>query len=165
MSNKTSSNETKPDYVLALEKAYGPPSQEGFGGAVFFEVVEMDEDLEELAKRYYQYFTGDLWQRWGEEAWMGPWKEVYTRESDAKHAIVEEIGGIQDSDAVPSVPLALGVYGNEDAAKEAISAAYDAPEVEELKVFNIGDGGAMSGLLVAGRRENGEATFLVVLMD
>jgi hypothetical protein len=51
MSKQVSSKETKPDYVLALEKAYGPPSQEGFGGAAFFEVVEMDDDLEELAQK------------------------------------------------------------------------------------------------------------------
>ena len=38
-------------------------------------------------------------------------------------------------------------------------------EVSELRVYNIGDGSAMSGLLIAGRRENGEATFLTVLMD
>ena len=36
----------------------------------------------------------------------------------------------------------------------------------ELRVFNLGDGEAMSGLLVAGRRgATGEATFLVFLMD
>jgi hypothetical protein len=165
MSKQVSSKETKPDYVLALEKAYGPPSQEGFGGATFFEVVETDDDLEELAKKYYQHFVGELWERWGEEAWMGPWKEVYARESDAKHDIVKELQGIKDSDAAISVPLIIEVSADVEAAKEALSDAYDAPEVSELRVYNIGDGSAMSGLLVAGRRENGEATFLTVLMD
>jgi hypothetical protein len=38
--------------------------------------------------------------------------------------------------------------------------------VTELRAFNLGDGGAMSGLLVAGRRSlGGESTFLVFLMD
>ena len=69
----TSDEVAKPDYVLALEKAYGPSSQEGFGSAVFFEQVEDEDDLEELAKKYYQYFVGELWERWGKEAWMGPW--------------------------------------------------------------------------------------------
>jgi hypothetical protein len=37
--------------------------------------------------------------------------------------------------------------------------------VAELRVFNLGDGEAMSGLLVAGRRASGDATFLAFLMD
>jgi hypothetical protein len=51
-------------------------------------------------------------------------------------------------------------------ARAALAAAYDDPAVTELRVFNLGDGEAMSGLLVAGRRQaTGEATFLVFLMD
>ena len=163
--NEVKSEVEKPDYVLALEKAYGPPSQEGFGGAVFFEGVKQDDDLEELAQKTYRYFVGDLWERWGEEAWMGPWKEVYARESAAKHDIVKELQGIEDIDAAGSVPLILEVTENAEAARDALSAAYDAPEVNELRVYNTGDGEAMSGLLVAGRRVNGEATFLAVLLD
>ena len=35
-----------------------------------------------------------------------------------------------------------------------------------LRVYNLGDGGAMSGLLIAGRQEDtGETLFLVFLMD
>ncbi len=69
----------KPQYVVDLEGPYGPPSQEGFGAAVFFEVADAGDDLAALALKYYRYFVGDLWARWGEEVWMGPWKEVYTR--------------------------------------------------------------------------------------
>jgi hypothetical protein len=47
----------------------------------------------------------------------------------------------------------------------ALSAAFDDPAVRDLLVFNLGDGGAMSGVLFAARRVNGEATFLVFLMD
>jgi hypothetical protein len=53
-----------------------------------------------------------------------------------------------------------------EAARTALSNAFDEPTVTELRVFNLGDGEAMSGLLVAGRRgASGEATFLVFLMD
>jgi hypothetical protein len=42
----------------------------------------------------------------------------------------------------------------------------DDPAVTELRVFNLGDGGAMSGILVAGRRAGtADATFLVFLLD
>jgi threonine dehydratase len=47
----------------------------------------------------------------------------------------------------------------------ALSVAFDDPTVQDLLVFSIGDGGAMSGILIAARRVNGEATFLVFLMD
>ena len=51
-------------------------------------------------------------------------------------------------------------------ARAALAAAYDDPAVTDLRVYNLGDGGAMSGLLVAGyRKGTGEATFLVFLMD
>jgi hypothetical protein len=47
-----------------------------------------------------------------------------------------------------------------------LSAAFDIPALTELVVYNVGDGGAMSGLLVAGRRaETGESTVLVFLLD
>jgi hypothetical protein len=57
--------------------------------------------------------------------------------------------------------------GTEDpnSSSAVLAEAFDHPDVEDLLVYNIGDGGAMSGLLVAARRTNGEATFLVFLMD
>ncbi|MGD8206604.1 MAG: hypothetical protein PVH47_00870 [Thiohalocapsa sp.] len=52
------------------------------------------------------------------------------------------------------------------AARAALSYAFDDPAVTELRTFDLGDGEAMSGLLVAGRRgASGEATFVVFLMD
>ena len=160
-----SDEEAKPDYVLALEKAYGPPSQKGFGGAVFFEQAEEDSDLQQLATKYYQYFVGELWERWGAEAWMSPWKEVYAREEGVKHDIVKELQGLDDRDAVNSVPLILEVMDDAQAAKKALAEAYNDLQVADLRVYNVGDGEAMSGLIVAGLRQNGEATFVTVLMD
>jgi hypothetical protein len=156
----------KPGYVTDLEAAYGAPSQEGFGSAVFFQTVIAAADLEDAAKAQYRTFVGDLWERYGEDAWMGPWKEVHARKSGAKHDIVAELRAIADADAQLSVPMVLDNVHGAEAARAALSAAYDDPAVTELRVFNLGDGEAMSGLLVAGRRaETGEATFLVFLMD
>ena len=56
-------------------------------------------------------------------------------------------------------------YGVIWMSSSALSAAYDGPAVTELRFFNLGDGGAMSGLLIAARRDSGQATFLVFLMD
>ncbi len=96
---------------------------------------------------------------------MGSWKEVYARKTDSTPDIVGELKGITDADASSSVPMILEVVENAAAARQALSAAYDDPAVTELRVYNLGDGEAMSGLLVAGRRDNGEATFLGFLMD
>ena len=161
MKKEKSSAEIKPDYVLAMEEAYGAPSQEAFGSAVFFERVEADDDLEELAKKYYQYFVGELWERWGEETWMTPWKAVYQREEDTTPDIVQELQKVNDRDALSSVTMILSV----PSGGEALAGAYDAPQVADMRVFNTGDGSAMYGLLLAGRRENGEATFLAFLYD
>jgi hypothetical protein len=65
-----------------------------------------------------------------------------------------------------SIPMILEVVENAEAARQALAAAYDDAAVTGLAVYTVGDGEAMSGLLVAGRRgETGEATFLVFLMD
>jgi hypothetical protein len=127
--------------------------------------MDPGKDLEQGALEYYQYFVGDLWARWGEDAWMGPWKEVYAREADTNPDIVAELRGITDFDAKQSVPMILDVVQNAEAARQALATAYDDPAATELRVYNLGDGGAMSGLLVAGRRDGGEALYLVFLMD
>lgn len=157
---------SKPEYVANLEAAYGAPSQEGFGSAVFYESLQATDDLEQKALEKYKYFTGELWERWGEDAWMGPWKEVHTRAAGAKADIVAELRAIDDRDAANSAPMILDVVQDAEAARAALSAAFDDPAVTELRVFNLGDGGAMSGILVAGRRAaSGDATFLVFLLD
>jgi len=160
------SDAAKPPYVAALEAAYGAPSQAGFGSAVFYEPISAGDDLAQAALAKYKYFTGELWERWGEDAWMGPWKEVYTRQTGANVDIVAELRGIADPDAANSVPMIVDNIEGADKARAALAAAYDDPAVTELRVFNLGDGEAMSGLLVAGRRQaTGVATFLVFLLD
>jgi hypothetical protein len=162
----TTSAPAKPDYVVSLEAAYGAPSQAGFGSAVFFEPMQAGDDLEQAALAKYRVFVGELWERWGEDAWMRPWKEVYTRPAGARPDIVAELRSITDVDARNSAPMILDVVQDADQAKAALAAAFDDPAVSELRVFNLGDGGAMSGILVAGRRAAAaDATFLVFLLD
>ena len=164
--NMTNTNQIKPNAVTELEAAYGAPSQAGFGSAVFFEQLQPTDDLEMAALAKYKYFVGELWERYGEDAWMGPWKEVYARQSGGQADIVAELRSIQDSEAAISVPMILDNIEGADKARIALSSAYDDPEITDLLVFSLGDGGAMSGLLIAGRDiETGEAIFLVFLLD
>jgi hypothetical protein len=163
--NNKKSKETKPDYVTGLESAYGAPSQNAFGSAVFFEQLKPTDKLEEAALKKYRYFVGEIWERFGEDAWMSAWRVVYTRPEGAEHDIVAELRTITDRDTALSVPMVLDVVEGAETAKKALSTAYDDKVVTDLAVYNLGDGEAMSGLLVAGRRRNGETTYLVFLYD
>jgi len=164
MPNQPNSSTQPPDYVADLQAIYGVPSQAGFGSAVFYKSVENPEQLERVALKTYRYFVGDLWERWGEAAWMSPWKEVYHRQPDAPHQIVAEMQAVSDSDAAMSLSMILTV-DNAVAAHHALSGAYDDATVTDLVIYTIGDGGAMSGVLVAGRRESGNTTLLIFLLD
>lgn len=116
----------------------------------------------------YKYFVGDQWERFGEAAWKGPWKVVYARQPGAKHDIVAELRGITDRGARLSASAVLDDVENAGAerARAALSAAFADSTVTELVFYNLGDGAAMSGILVAGRRgETGETTFLAFLLD
>jgi hypothetical protein len=164
-SSKAQNEVEKPAYVAAMEKAYGPPGDAGFGSAVFFQVMTDKADLEDAAKKVYQHYVGKKWQERGAETWMGPWREAYRRQDGTKHAIVQELKGIKDPDVSQSIPMILEVVEGAADARKALVAAYDPPEAADVRVYNIGDGEAMSGFVLAGRRENGESTFLVFLMD
>lgn len=155
----------KPEYVLKMEAAYGAPNQDGFGSAVFFDEIEPGESIEDAALEKYKYFLGDLWERFGEQAWLSQWKEVYSRQPKSEHNIVAELQDIPDRDVQNSVPMILSVVKDSESARLALSNAYDDKNVVDLRVYNLGDDGAMSGLLIVGRRNNNGATFLVFLMD
>lgn len=158
------SESKKTVYLNHLEDVYGPPSQEAFGTAVF-QASKM-QDLEKGALDAYQYFAGDLWDEWGEEAWMGPWKQVYKRGDDQEGDIIQELNDIDDFDAKMSIPMFLEGIDDPEKANQALQEAFNDPAVSELAVYNLGDGGAMSGILIAAlRKEVDEATFLIFLYD
>jgi len=50
-------------------------------------------------------------------------------------------------------------------AQEALAAVFNYPQITDLRLYAIGDGAAMSGLLLAGSRKTGETTILVSLLD
>jgi hypothetical protein len=152
--------------MIQLEAAYGGPRQSGFGSAVFQKTLHSSDDLTQAALSTYKTFVGPLWDRYGEAAWMGPWREVYVRNAGATPDIVAELRAITDPDTRLSVPMILDDIDRPDAARAALSAAFDDSAVTELRVFNLGDGAAMSGLLIAVRRgASREAGFLIFLMD
>ena len=158
----------QPAYVTALEAIYGAPSQAGFGSAVFFESVsttETEQDLEPRARAKYQHFCGEIWQRFGEANWLATWKQVYARKEDAKCDIVTELRSIPENDVRLSASMILDNADPPAKAHQALASAFDDPQVAELRVYRIGDGQAMSGLLIAAHRPPEGSLFLVFLMD
>jgi hypothetical protein len=152
--------------VIDLQSIYGVPSQAGFGSAVFGDVIKPETDLEAVARRYYQHFVGKLWEKYGSSAWMSPWNQVYARPDGNQPDVVAELNMIPDPVASQYMPiLLLSETDDRESAQQALAAVFNDPEITELKVFSIGDGAAMSGLLLAGRRSTGEATILVSLLD
>ncbi|MDX2229783.1 MAG: hypothetical protein NW220_09110 [Leptolyngbyaceae cyanobacterium bins.349] len=152
--------------VTVLQSIYGQPSQAGFGSAVFHEVLEPGADLEAVALRFYQYFVGKLWEQYGETAWMSPWKQVYVRPAGTQPDIVAELRAIADPTAANYVPiLLLDETADQVKAQQALAALFDDPQVTDLRVYAIGDGAALSGLLLVGSRITDEATILISLLD
>lgn len=157
-------SQPKPQYAIQLESVYGSPSQAGFGSAVFYIPADPISELDAVALECYRYFVGDLWDRFGETAWMQPWKVVYQRLAGTQPAIVSELQAIADPTIQQLLPLLLEV-GEAKIAGNALADAYDDATVAHLAVYTLGDSGAMSGLLVAGQRHTGEITILSFLLD
>lgn len=153
------------DGITNLQSIYGMPSQAGFGSAVFWELVERAADLESVALKYYRYFVGEHWEQFGEDAWMSCWQQVYVRQAGASPDIVGELRSITNPEAKLSVPMILDEISDAEAARKALSEVYDDAEMGNLAVYTLGDGAAMSGLLIAGRENSGRAIFLVFLLD
>jgi len=61
--------------------------------------------------------------------------------------------------------MLLNSISDSKEAQESLALAFDNADVQDLLVFDLGDGGAMSGVLIAARRQNRDAVFLVFLMD
>lgn len=157
---------TKPANVSALEAVFGTPSQAGFGSAVFYAPSAAPGDLEIAAKEAYQHFTGELWDRYGAGAWLGSWQQVYTRPPGADHAIVAELRGLDERSARQSAGVLVDDAEDPQAVQAALSAAFDDPAVSDLAVYKIGDGAALSGILVTARRAtSGEQVTVVFLLD
>lgn len=152
--------------VTALQAIYGQPSQPGFGSAVFADLIQPGTDLEPIALRYYQHFVGTLWEQFGADAWMSAWKQVYVRPHGIQSDIVAELKAIADPLSAQYVPmLLLTETDDQSSAQQALAAVFNDPQVTDLRIYAIGDGAAMSGLLLAGSRTTGETTILVSLLD
>jgi hypothetical protein len=154
-----------PAYVEAMQAVFGGPSVEAYGTTVYFIPEATTGALAADAQAAYQEFVGHLWEEYGEDAWLGGWQEVYTRGEGAPGDILAELRAIEGRTAAGAVERILDASDNSAEAATALAAGFDGPAVSDLAVYEIGDGEAMSGIAVAGRRLNGETTVFMFLMD
>jgi hypothetical protein len=149
----------------ALEKVYGKASDAGFGSAVFHESAHSKVDAGDVALSHYKRFLGKKWTKDSEAQWMKPWKRVYARPVNTTGDILQELAAIADAEARVSIPLLTELIENADAARDALVAAFNHPDVRQVNLYTIGDGEAMSGILVNALYEKGYTCTVVVLMD
>lgn len=153
-----------PSFVVLLESQFGPPSQQAFGSSVFYNPQNMP-NLEEEAMLRYRFFLGDAWKRLGEANWLSTWGVVYERNLSSPPDIIQELKTIPDRGVRMSADLLLESQEDAAAAQAALRGAFDQSAIRELKVFKIGDGAAMSGLLIAANIEGEGCLSLILLLD
>ena len=150
--------------IAALENIFGKASDAGFGSAVFHGATIAGDSVEKKALEHYKNFLGAKCSGEREQAWMQTWKNVFTRANKGS-GIVSELASISDAEAKRSVPLLTEFTSDPEAAASALASAFDHEHVKDLSVFRIGDGEAMSGLIVTAIYDDLYCCSVVALMD
>jgi hypothetical protein len=151
---------------LRLQQLYGGPDVHGMGSSVVSLPLAADGNLEGAARKCYQDFCGEIWERFGPENWLGQWAEVYRRPSGQSGNIIEELKAISDHPTNLAASMILDNIDEAEAAHAALAEVFNDPAVTQLSIFRLGDGEAYSGLLIAARKGDSDpATFLTFLMD
>lgn len=147
----------------ALEKIYGPSSAEGWGSAVFAGMAKEGEALAATAQKLYQQFLGEKAKSNFDSVWMPAFKQVLVRNGAGK--VLEDLTKIEDPDAKNSVGLLTDAVEDSAGAQQALSSAYDNADLLEVGAFTIGDGEAMSGIILLGSFVDNQYMAVIALMD
>lgn len=156
------------DYQLLLselEKIYGTANSNGFGSVVFLEILPEDKSPETMALKHYRDFIGAKWTDDTEAVWLTGWKNVYLRQVGKKPDILTELDEINDQQAKLSVPLLTEIITDAEQGRKVLAAVFDHPLVTYLTVNLIGDGAALSGIIVTGVFSDKKVCSVVCLMD
>ncbi len=165
MSKELNNGEKHPTWVQELEKSFGGANQTAFGTAVFYQLTIAETvDVEQLARKWYQFFCGPSWEKLGADSWLGTWKRVDLA-SNKSRTLLDELANLEDHEARRSAATMLEGHEDPSTAKKVLSQVMDDPAVEERRIYKIGDGGAMSGILIVCQRNKNEFAFLTFLLD
>jgi hypothetical protein len=156
-----------PPVVAELEQVFGLPSEAGFGSAVFFHPTTATDSgsLEVEGQAIYRTFCGDLWEKFGAENWLATWELLHERPDGETGDIVTEIEAIRDPEAGSAAQMLLDAGPDPNRAASALRAAFNDSSMVRLQIFKIGDGGAMSGAIIAAETKATARVFLIILLD
>ena len=150
--------------AAALESIYGKASAAGFGSAVFHGPLAPGTTAEQEALRVYQAFLGEQWKA-READWKRGWKTLYDESAGSAKNVDAVLKAVSDPASRASVELLTTLLDNPDAALQALRGAYERPDLSAKGLYAIGDGEAMSGVIMAGTFQSGYAITVVALMD
>lgn len=150
--------------VTALEKVFGKASDAGFGSAVFAEPTGQSSSCDEMALKHYTAFLGPKWTA-SEASWKSGWKKIYARTAGTKGDILTELASLSGAEAKNVTPLLTELIDDAAAAKAALAAAFNHPDVQALSIHHLGDGEAMSGIMISGCYTGGLGCSVLALMD
>ncbi|WP_017303670.1 hypothetical protein [Spirulina subsalsa] len=158
-----------PPYAQDLMNFYSPPNQDGWGVVVFYEQTPPDGDLEALALAQYQYFVGGSHLEF--MRWKPQWKLIYERTPDCEPNIRQElnaatwVAGLDYEDRIAN-QLNYDYDSEENVyAPKVLAVGFNSPQAQDFRVYTLGDGEVMEGLLAISRRRNGETLTLAFLKD
>jgi hypothetical protein len=155
-----------PQYVSDLIALYGNDYGILLGSAVFYDIVDPDTDLEQIALRCQRQFLGPKWFDPQQEDWLGGWLLLYRRPDGQTGDIVKEFEAVYDIfERILHRFLDPLKSGDEAIAREKLAIAFDDPDVRDLHIYEMHDQDILTGRLVIGRRSNGETTTLIIVCD
>jgi hypothetical protein len=123
-----------------------------------------DSNLELAALGIYRSFLGDKWTR-RESDWRGGFRLLYDRPATDGAGIIAELNALTDPALRSVVELLVDNMEDPAAARTALVGAFDDPQLSQLHLYAVGDGEQYSGVEIAARQADGQATFLILLLD
>lgn len=151
--------------IKELEKIYGTANSNAFGSAVFYEAIPESKTLEDMALKHYRNFIGAKWTEETEPVWLSGWKNVYVRNPGKEPDILTELDEIDDPAAKIPVPLLTEIITDVEQGRKILAVVFDHPLVKNLMVNLIGDGEALSGIIITGAFTDDKVCSVVCLMD
>ena len=150
-----------------LEQVFGSASEAGFGSAVFVRQSSETEprSLETDGRDVYRIFCGDNWDGFGVDNWLANWKLLHERLPGREGDIIAEIQAIRDPEAGSAAQMLLESGPDPEHAENVLRSAFNAGNISQLQIFKIGDGGAMSGAIIAAETNANRRVFLIILLD
>ncbi|MBL8889082.1 MAG: hypothetical protein JNL67_03830 [Planctomycetaceae bacterium] len=157
----------RPTGLAELEEMFGAASDAGFGSAVFFSSGDRaaERSLEAEGLQVYEKFCGKKWTKFGVENWLSNWKLLHERPIQDGGDIVAEIEAIRDPESGSAAQMLLDAGPDVERAATTLRTVFNDPDIARLQIFKIGDGGAMSGAIIAAQWPVGVRVFLIILLD